>query len=141
MLESAENTKDPILLASDVRCALKRTLVNLIAGQKNELNVYALSDELEQMLLTSLQQAQSSGTVTLDSFPIEPNILGQFQQNLPLIRQQLKQQGGLPPILLVMPQLRPLLARYARTFTQGLAVLSYNEIPENKQINVVGNLG
>ena len=30
-----------------------------------ELNVYALSDELEQMLLTSLQQAQSSGTVML----------------------------------------------------------------------------
>ncbi|AGB12787.1 flagellar biosynthesis protein FlhA [Vibrio parahaemolyticus] len=140
MLESSENTKDPILLAADVRCALKRTLVNLIAGQKPELNVYALSDELEQMLLTSLQQAQASGTVILDSFPIEPNILGQFQQNLPLIRQQLKQQG-LPPILLVMPQLRPLLARYARTFTQGLAVLSYNEIPENKQINVVGNLG
>ncbi|HGS5635914.1 TPA: flagellar biosynthesis protein FlhA [Vibrio parahaemolyticus] len=140
MLESSENTKDPILLAADVRCALKRTLVNLIAGQKPELNVYTLSDELEQMLLTSLQQAQASGTVVLDSFPIEPNILGQFQQNLPLIRQQLKQQG-LPPILLVMPQLRPLLARYARTFTQGLAVLSYNEIPENKQINVVGNLG
>ncbi|HCM0858685.1 flagellar biosynthesis protein FlhA [Vibrio parahaemolyticus] len=140
MLESSENTKDPILLAADVRCALKRTLVNLIAGQKPELNVYSLSDELEQMLLTSLQQAQASGTVVLDSFPIEPNILGQFQQNLPLIRQQLKQQG-LPPILLVMPQLRPLLARYARTFTQGLAVLSYNEIPENKQINVVGNLG
>ncbi len=140
MMESSENTKDPILLAADVRCALKRTLVNLIAGQKPELNVYALSDELEQMLLTSLQQAQASGTVVLDSFPIEPNILGQFQQNLPLIRQQLKQQG-LPPILLVMPQLRPLLSRYARTFTQGLAVLSYNEIPENKQINVVGNLG
>ncbi len=76
----------------------------------------------------------------LDSFPIEPNILSQFQQNLPLIRQQLKQQG-LPPILLVMPQLRPLLARYARAFTQGLAVLSYNEIPENKNINVIGNLG
>ncbi|ELH4835286.1 flagellar biosynthesis protein FlhA [Vibrio harveyi] len=140
MLESSENTKDPILLAADVRCALKRTLVNLVAGQKNELNVYALSDELEQMLMTSLQQAQAAGTIMLDSFPIEPNILGQFQQNLPLIRQQLKQQG-LPPILLVMPQLRPLLARYARTFTQGLAVLSYNEIPENKQINVVGNLG
>ncbi|KIF50173.1 flagellar biosynthesis protein FlhA [Vibrio owensii 47666-1] len=140
MLESSENTKDPILLAADVRCALKRTLVNLVAGQKNELNVYALSDELEQMLMTSLQQAQAAGAVMLDSFPIEPNILSQFQQNLPLIRQQLKQQG-LPPILLVMPQLRPLLARYARTFTQGLAVLSYNEIPENKQINVVGNLG
>ncbi|KAB0302298.1 flagellar biosynthesis protein FlhA [Vibrio fortis] len=140
MLESSENTKDPILLAADIRCALKRTLVNLVIGQKSELNVYALSDELEQMLMSSLQQAQAAGPVMLDSFPIEPNVLNQFQQNLPLIRQQLKQQG-LPPILLVMPQLRPLLARYARTFTQGLAVLSYNEIPENKQINVVGNLG
>ncbi|MEC7940402.1 MAG: flagellar biosynthesis protein FlhA [Pseudomonadota bacterium] len=140
MLESSDNTKDPILLAADIRCALKRTLVNLVIGQKSELNVYALSDELEQMLMSSLQQAQAAGPVMLDSFPIEPNVLNQFQQNLPLIRQQLKQQG-LPPILLVMPQLRPLLARYARTFTQGLAVLSYNEIPENKQINVVGNLG
>lgn len=140
MLESSENTKDPILLAADVRCALRRTLVNLIAGQQVELKVYALSDELEQMLMTSLQQAQASGNVNLDSFPVEPNILSQFQQNLPLIKQQLKQQG-LAPILLVMPQLRPLIARYARTFSQGLAVLSYNEIPETKQINVVGNLG
>ncbi|MCG9597145.1 flagellar biosynthesis protein FlhA [Vibrio sp. Isolate25] len=140
MLESSENTKDPILLAADVRCALRRTLVSLIAGQKVELKVYALSDELEQMLITSLQQAQASGSVNLDSFPVEPNILAQFQQNLPLVKQQLKQQG-LAPILLVMPQLRPLIARYARTFSQGLAVLSYNEIPETKQINVVGNLG
>ncbi len=140
MLESSENSKDPILLAADIRYSLRRTLINLVAGQKNELNVYALSDELEQMLMTSLQQAQASGKIMLDSFPIEPNILAQFQQNLPLIKQQLKQQG-MAPILLVMPQLRPLLARYARTFSQGLAVLSYNEIPENKQINVVGNLG
>lgn len=140
MLESAENTKDPILLSADIRCTLRRTLVNLIAGNKKEISVYALSDELEQMLLSSLQQAQKNGPVMLDSFPVEPNVLRQFQQNLPLIRQQLKQQG-LAPILLVMPQLRPLLARYARTFTQGLAVLSYNEIPEDRQINVVGNLG
>jgi len=42
----------------------------------------------------------------------------------------------------VIPQLRPLLARYARTFTQNsLAVLSYNEIPENLRVNVIGALG
>ncbi|MEI8595485.1 flagellar biosynthesis protein FlhA [Photobacterium sp. Hal280] len=140
MLDSAENTKDPILLAADVRCSLRRTLVNLINGDRKDLNVYTLSDDLEQILLKSLQQAQSNGQAMLDSFPVEPNILQQFQQNLPLVKQQLKQQN-LPPVLLVMPQLRPLLSRYARTFAQGLAVLSYNEIPEHKQINVVGNLG
>ena len=142
MLESAENTKDPILIAADVRCSLRRSLVNLVNGDRKELNVYALSDELEQMLMTSLQQAQASGPVILDSFPVEPNILNQFQQtpNLPVVKQQLKQQG-LAPVLLVIPQLRPLLSRYARTFAQGLVVLSYNEVPENRQINVVGNLG
>ena len=57
MLESSEKTKDPILLAADVRCALRRTLVSLIAGNNDELKVYTLSDELEQMLMTSLQQA------------------------------------------------------------------------------------
>ncbi|MDO6705487.1 flagellar biosynthesis protein FlhA [Photobacterium sp. 1_MG-2023] len=140
MLDSTENTKDPILLAADVRCSLRRTLVNLINGDRKDLNVYTLADDLEQILLQSLQQAQSNGQVMLDSFPVEPNILQQFQQNLPLVKQQLKQQN-MPPVLLVMPQLRPLLSRYARTFAQGLAVLSYNEIPEHKQINVVGNLG
>ncbi|KDM91603.1 flagellar biosynthesis protein FlhA [Photobacterium galatheae] len=140
MLDSVENTKDPILLAADVRCSLRRTLVNLINGDRKDLNVYTLADDLEQILLQSLQQAQANGQVALDSFPVEPNILQQFQQNLPLVKQQLKQQN-MPPVLLVMPQLRPLLSRYARTFAQGLAVLSYNEIPEHKQINVVGNLG
>ncbi|GAB6261801.1 MULTISPECIES: flagellar biosynthesis protein FlhA [unclassified Photobacterium] len=140
MLDSVENTKDPILLAADVRCSLRRTLVNLINGDRKDLNVYTLADDLEQILLQSLQQAQANGQVVLDSFPVEPNILQQFQQNLPLVKQQLKQQN-MPPVLLVMPQLRPLLSRYARTFAQGLAVLSYNEIPEHKQINVVGNLG
>ncbi|PJC86432.1 flagellar biosynthesis protein FlhA [Vibrio sp. HA2012] len=140
MLESSENTKDPILIAADVRCSLRRTLISLLNGDKKELNVYTLSNELEQTLLASLQQAQASGPIMLDSFPVEPNILNQFQQNLPVVRQQLKQQGN-PPVLLVMPQLRPLLSRYARTFSRGLAVLSYNEVPENKQINVVGNLG
>ncbi len=140
MLEASENTKDPILIAADVRYTLRRNLFNAVAGQKEELGVYTLSDELERLLLTALQQAQSTGNVMLDSFPIDPSVLGQFQQNLPLIKQQLKQQG-MSPILLVMPQLRPLIARYARTFSQGLAVLSYNEVPENKQINVVGHLG
>ena len=76
----------------------------------------------------------------MDSFPVEPNILKQFQELLPFIKNELKQKG-LTPILLVIPQLRPLISRYARSFAKGLIVLSYNEIPDNNQINVVGNLG
>ena len=38
-------------------------------------------------------------------------------------------------------QVRPLLARYARLFAPGLHVLSYNEIPENREVSIVGTVG
>jgi len=46
-----------------------------------------------------------------------------------------------PPLLLVLPQVRPLLARYAKLFAPGLNVLSYNEIPENREVSIVGTVG
>ncbi|CAM3413755.1 flagellar biosynthesis protein FlhA [Paraphotobacterium marinum] len=141
MLESFETTKDPLLIASDIRCALKRTLIHLLNGNKKNIDVYTMAPELENLLLGALQQAQANNTpISLDSFPVEPNILKQFQELLPFIKNELKQKG-LTPILLVIPQLRPLISRYARSFAKGLIVLSYNEIPDNNQINVVGNLG
>ncbi|WEM42975.1 flagellar biosynthesis protein FlhA [Photobacterium sp. DA100] len=141
MVESSEITKDPILIAADVRCGLKRSLTNSLVGSGKDFNIYTLSDNLEKMLLTSLSKAQQSGGPTaLDSFPVEPTLLAQLQQNMPAVKEQLKQ-NGFKPILLVTPQLRPLLARYARTFAKGLVVLSYNEIPEDKNINVLGHLG
>ena len=36
---------------------------------------------------------------------------------------------------------RPLLARYARLFAPGLHVLSYNEVPENREVSIIGTVG
>ena len=91
-------------------------------------------------MLTSLRQAQQQGKVALDAFPIEPQLLAQLQQRMPTVRDQI-QRKGLPPVLVVMPQLRPLLSRYARTFAKGLHVLSYNEIGDSVQLDVMGSLG
>ena len=38
------------------------------------------------------------------------------------------------------PQLRPLLARYARLFAPGLHVLSYNEVPDELELKIMGAL-
>ncbi|EHR9326203.1 hypothetical protein LQE57_004950, partial [Escherichia coli] len=43
-------------------------------------------------------------------------------------------------VLLVPPQLRPLLARYARLFAPGLHVLSYNEVPDELELKIMGAL-
>jgi flagellar biosynthesis protein FlhA len=140
LLENAEVTKDPILLAAEVRCALRRQIVGGLVGHASDMKVFNLGNELENMLLGSLNQARQSGKAALDNYPIDPHLLGQLQTHMPLARDQMKQQGG-APLLLVMPQIRPLLARYARLFAPGLHVLSYNEIPEQRGISVVGTLG
>ncbi len=140
LVENAEVTKDPILLAAEVRCALRRQIVGTLVGPLNEMKVFNLGSELENMLLGSLNQARQSGKAALDNYPIDPNLLAQLQTHMPLARDQMKQQGG-TPMLLVMPQIRPLLARYARLFAPGLQVLSYNEVPEQRDVSVVGTLG
>ena len=140
LLDASEITKDPILLASDVRCALKRMIVRQAIGERTLLATFTLDDRLEHTLLTALNQAQQQGKVQLDGFPVDPSLLAQLQQKMPMIKEQLQQLGH-PPVLVVMPQLRPLLSRYARSFAKGLKVLSYNEIPEQLQIEVIGTLG
>jgi flagellar biosynthesis protein FlhA len=142
LLDSSESTKDPILLAAEVRCALRRQIVTGLCGKKKDMPAFNLSGELENMLLGSLNQARQNngGKVTLDNYPIDPQLLAQLQLNMPVAREQMKQQH-LAPLLLVLPQVRPLLARYARLFAPGLHVLSYNEIPENREVSIIGTVG
>jgi flagellar biosynthesis protein FlhA len=142
LLDSSETTKDPILLAAEVRCALRRQIVSGLYGKKKDMPAFNLSAELENMLLGSLNQARQNGggKVALDNYPIDPQLLSQLQINMPVAREQMKQQQT-PPLLLVLPQVRPLLARYARLFAPGLHVLSYNEIPENRDVSIVGTVG
>ncbi|KGF80766.1 flagellar biosynthesis protein FlhA [Massilia sp. JS1662] len=142
LLDSSETTKDPILLAAEVRCALRRQIVSGLYGKKKDMPAFNLSGELENMLLGSLNQARQNngGKVVLDNYPIDPQLLQQLQLNMPVAREQMKQQHT-PPLLLVLPQIRPLLARYARLFAPGLHVLSYNEIPENREVSIIGTVG
>ena len=142
LLDSSETTKDPILLAAEVRCALRRQIVSGLYGKKKDMPAFNLSGELENMLLGSLNQARQNngGKVVLDNYPIDPQLLSQLQLNMPVAREQMKQQHT-PPLLLVLPQIRPLLARYARLFAPGLHVLSYNEIPENREVSIIGTVG
>lgn len=139
LLESAVVTKDPILLTSDVRFALRRGIVNAINGEKRQLSVYTLDNELENLLLNALNHAQQSGKPVLDSFPVDPNILTQLQNTMPMVYEQMKAQN-LAPVLLVTPQLRPIIARYGRLFAAGLQVLSYNEVPDEAELDIIGTV-
>ncbi len=143
--DTSETTKDPILLAAEVRCALKRQIVSQLYGQQGALGALGLQPRRragEPCCSDALNQARRAARkVALDSYPVDPHLLSQLQAT---------HAGGAGPdeaarrrrrLLLVMPQVRPLLARYARLFAPGLAVLSYNEVPDQKEIAAVGTLG
>lgn len=140
LVESSELSKDPILLTADIRCSLRRNILSALIGTSQEVAAVTLSGELEQMLMNALGQAQASGHVQLDGFALEPSLIDKLQRSLPEVLDSMRINGH-PPILLVMPQLRPLLARYARVCARGLYVLSFNEIPDDKNVSVVGNMG
>ncbi len=140
LVESAELSKDPILLAADIRCALRRNILTALVGTTPDIPAVTLSTELENMLLGALSQAQANGHVQLDGFALEPTLIDKLQRSLPEALDSMRVSGHVP-ILLVMPQLRPLLARYARVCARGLHVLSFNEVPDDRGVSVVGNMG
>jgi flagellar biosynthesis protein FlhA len=140
LVDAAVTSKDPLVLAAEARSALGRRLVHGLIGDAPTLHVYQLTTDLENLLLGAYTAAQQSGKTTADAFPLDPQLLEQLQAHMPQARENMKQTGH-APVLLVMPQLRPLLARYARMFASGLHVLSYNEVPQTKEIDVAGTLG
>ncbi|WP_432206974.1 FHIPEP family type III secretion protein [Burkholderia pyrrocinia] len=116
-------------------------IVAALNGQQPALNGFSLTVELEIILLGALGRAEQSGArAPLDNFPVEPNVLSQLQMHMPAAAEQMKQLDA-PPVLLVIPRIRPMLARYAKLFAPGLVVLSCNETPENKEVSIVATLG
>lgn len=92
LVASSAVTKDHILLAADVRLALRRSITHPFV-RKQELTVYTLNNELENLLTNVVNQAQQAGKVMLDSVPVDPNMLNQFQITMPQVKEQMKAAG------------------------------------------------
>jgi len=49
--------------------------------------------------------------------------------------------AGRPAVLLVTSQLRAAMAEFIRNGIEALTVMAYQEIPDNKSITIVANVG
>lgn len=128
-------------LTSAVRVALSRVIVQGIFGDNTQMPVMTLESSLEQILLKAVQQsAQQNDGMIDDSVVIEPGIAEKLQQSLVQAAQR-QELAGNPAVLLVSAALRPLLSRFVRYTVSGVKVLSFQEIPDNKQITIVATIG
>jgi flagellar biosynthesis protein FlhA len=134
LAELAPKTQDPVVLVAAVRVAMGRSIVQTVGGLRQELPVITLDPALEQVL----QDSMAAGGESSPGF--EPGLAERIQTALgDSTRRQ--EAAGEPAVLLVAPKIRPWIARLMRHSTPSLAVLAYNEIPENRRIRVIAAVG
>ncbi len=132
--EYSSKSQEPDILTAATRIALKRLIVQEINGIEPELPVITLIPELEQILH---QTMQASGG---ESAGIEPGLAERLQSSLSQAThdQELK---GEPAVLLTSGVLRTTLAKFVKNTIPNLRVLSYQEIPDDKQVRIVSSVG
>jgi flagellar biosynthesis protein FlhA len=134
LAEYSTRSQDPAVLTAAARIALSRMIVQNLNNGENELSVITLEPSLEQILLQSTQAADA------DAGGIEPGLAERLQKSLQEVAQR-QEILGQTPVLLTAPSLRPILARFARYGVPNLHVLSYQEIPDSKQVKIVATVG
>jgi flagellar biosynthesis protein FlhA len=75
-----------------------------------------------------------------ESAAVDPALMDKIQQTIKQFANK-QETMGQPAILLVHPSIRRLLSKLLRHFAKNLSVLSFKEIPDEKQIKVISTLG
>ena len=131
--EHAQRTQDPMELTSQVRQALGRSIMQGLFPGTSEVQVIALDPALERILMQAMTGGEDGGA-------IEPSLAdGLLRQTADVAQRQ--EDIGLPPVLLVPPQLRWLLSRFLRRAVPSLKVLANTEVPESRTIRVSAMVG
>ena len=136
LAEAAPKSQDPVVLASAVRAALGRQIVQEIqaasgAAQDAELPVLTLAPGLERVL----QEGLSNGTAVL-----EPGLAERMHTAFSQATATQEARGE-PAVLLVPAPLRPMLSRFTRQTVAALHVLGFNEVPDSQKLRLVAALG
>ena len=132
LAEHAARSQDPDELTTAVRTSLGRMIVQQINGMAAELSVITLDQNLEQLLHQAVQADGVGG--------VEP---GLAERLFTALQESVQKQEALgqSAVLLVSGLIRTMLARFVRHTIPNLHVLSYNEIPSDKQIRIVATVG
>ena len=127
LAEHGGRSQDPDVLSAAVRVSLGRSIVHNVAGTGAELAVMTLEPELERILNESVQEGGNVG--------LEPAMVERLHQSL-TEKAQSQEMAGEPAVLLVAPPVRPWMSRMMRNI-RNLHVLAYNEIPDDKRIQMI----
>jgi len=131
LADYAPITHDADMLTEYVRQALGRAISKRFLADSHS-NVITLDPKLEQLIMDSVKRTESGSYLTL-----EPGVTNTILNNLSKQVQRLLQLGQ-QPVVLASPVVRLYFKRLTEQSFPGLAVLSYNELDPNMEIQSVG---
>lgn len=134
LVEYGVKSQDAEVLTAAARISLRKFIAQDLVGSNHEIPVITLSPELEQMLHQSMQMAGDDGA------GIEPGLAERMQKSLTEGAHQ-QELAGDTPILLTSGILRTVLAKFVKHTIPSLRVISYQEVPDDKQIKIVSAIG
>lgn len=134
LAEHSTATQDPSVLTAHVRIALGRLIYQQIFGHADEAGVITLDPALEQLM----RQANSIGGDAPAA--LEPGLAQKLQSALLEAKQQ-REMAGEPAVLLLPALLWPAVSSFVRRAAQGLHVMSFEELPDDKKIKIVATVG
>ncbi len=134
LAEYAPRSQDVGDLTAAARVALSRSIVQQLVGPVEEIPVVVLDPALEQILQQTVHPSEDGGV------GFEPGLAEQLQKALAETASQ-QEMVGQESVLLVASAIRPWMARFVKHSVPGMNVLSYNEVPDNRQIKVVATVG
>ncbi len=132
LADYARMTRDVDVLTEYVRQGLKRQITRQYSGEENRIRVITLDPAIEESLRDSVQQSDFGSYLA-----VEPEFAQHMMEKITLVSEDLIRRG-ITPVLLCAPILRIYLKRLIDRFMSDLVVLSYNEIEQNIEVEVVG---
>ena len=131
LADYAMATRDPDMLTEYVRQALRRSISQRYFD--SEVNtVITLDPELEQMIMSNLQQTEQGNYIALDPSTNQKIFESLNDQVYKLTSM------GITPIILTSPIVRTYFKRLVEQTVPDLVVLSYNELEPTTDIQSVG---
>jgi flagellar biosynthesis protein FlhA len=133
LADYAASTHDADLLTEYVRQALARSISTRFTMDDAILPVLTLNREVENILQGAVQDSGQGTYLSL-----EPSMARSILENLSSAINSFS--GGLQPVLLCTPSIRPHVKRLTERYLPNLAVLSHNEIAPHLKVKSVGTV-
>ncbi len=132
LADHAAATRDTDLLTEYVRQTLKRAISNKYFSEPGTASVVTLDPKLEQEIMNSVKQSEQGAYITLDPERIKAVIES--------VRKELEklESMGKNSIILTSPIVRMYFKRLTEDYFNDLAVVSYNEVESDVELQSVG---